>query len=200
MVFKRGEHEMRSPIKIRKHLVTKAPIEQETVQNNNLYKIKELTVDDIYEDAWLKKNGKVFEKMLVDGHLGIIALNQNNECIAYSFIAIGNLKPNHIPKIPKNSAWLHYARVRDDYRGKGIHRMLMYERNKFIRDKFGMIDIYTDTSENNIPSRVNQLKLNFSECGIYYTLEIGARRVPFLHLLFGIWKKDKKHPEIKKGN
>lgn len=190
---------MKSPVKVRRQLVAKAPLEIEIIPNDDLYKVKEMTVDDVSKDPWLSERKKAFENMLSVGHIGIVVLNQEDVCVAYSFIAIGNNKPGHLPRIPANSAWCHYARVKDDYRGKGIHRMMMYERNQFIKEVLGISDIYADTSEDNLPSRINQKRLGYIECGIYYTLEIGTRRLPYLHLLLGYWNKNKKHPKIKKS-
>ena len=191
---------MKTPIKISKHLVSKAPFElKPKMHKNNQYTVREITIRDIKEDPWLKKRRKAFEKMLNDGHIILIVINENTECVAYGCVAVGKAKPSHLPRIPNGSAWLHYTRVRENYRSLGLHRLLIEERIKITRERYGQINIYTDTSENNIPSRINQLKLGFTDCGIYYTLEIGTRRIPFLHLLLGVWIKNKKHPEILKN-
>jgi len=188
---------MKSPIKIKKHLVAKAPMELAPIKYNfSLFKTKELTLDDINNDKWLSERGNIFKKMLDDGHIGVIVLNDKNECVAYGWVAIGKVRPYHIPKIPTDSAWIHYNRVRDDYKGKGLQRLLIQEMVNKTREVYGNIEIYIDTSDDNIPSRINQLKLGFKECGIYYTIQIGTRRIPVLYFLWGWWDKDKKHPEI----
>ncbi len=193
---------MKSPIKIRKHLVTRAPARLKPTQyDSNLYTIKEITQEDIDKDSWLNKRKKVFVQFLKNGQIGHIILNENNECIAYGWIAMGAVKPSHIPRIPAGSAWFHYERVRDDYQGRGVHRLLIQERVRLMRRKYGDIKIFTDTSEDNIASRINQERVGFVEYGIYYTVKIGTRRIPFLYALFGKWDKNKKHPEIiKNGN
>lgn len=189
---------LRSPIRIKKHLVTRVPEEIKRIDyDKNLYKVRILKIDDINRDEWLRSRERIFKKMLNEGHIGYIVLNKKNECIAYSWIAINNAKPNHLPRIPKGTAWIHFSRVREEFRGKGIHRIMMYERNKFIKEKLGIADAYADTFEDNIPSRINQKRLGFIEQGIYYTVEIGTRKIPFLFFLFGKWNKNKKHPEIK---
>lgn len=187
---------MKSPIKFRRHLVTKAPYEQVAIEKSAIFRVRLMEISDINSDEWLIQRQKAFQKMLSEGHIGFIALNEDNECVAYSFIATGKVKPSHLPKIPEGSAWNHYSRVRDDYQGKGIHRLLMKERNMYIKEQLGINDIYADTSIDNISSRINQLRLGYKEYGIYYTVKIGTRRIPFIHFLFGIWLKNKKHPEI----
>lgn len=175
------------------------PINIEPVVNNlQVYTIKEITLNDINADKWLNQRKKIFYEMLNEGQIGHIILNEQNESIAYGWIAIGRAKPHHISKIPNGVAWLHYERVRDDYRGKGLGKLLIQERIRLIREKYKNIDIYTDTTEDNIPARVNQNKLGFFEAGVYSTIEIGTRKVPFLHILYGKWKEDKKHPELTK--
>lgn len=192
---------MRKPIKISKHLVSKAPIELEMTKNKyDSYILREITMEDIQEDLWLNEREKAFKKMLNDGHIGLIAFNENNECVAYGWVATGNVKPSHIPRIPVGSAWLHYTRVKKEYQGRGLQRLLIQERVKLVRERYEITDIYIDTSKGNIPSRINQKKLGFTECGIYYTVEIGTRKIPFLHILLGKWDKEKKHPEIIENN
>lgn len=187
---------MKSPIKFRRHLVTKAPYEQVAIEKSAIFRVRLMEISDINSDEWLIQRQKAFQKMLSEGHIGFIALNEDNECVAYSFIATGKVKPSHLPKIPEDSAWIHYNRVKDGYSGRGIHRLLMNEMIELIKSKYGHIDVFMDTSIDNISSRINQLRLGYKEYGIYYTVKIGTRRIPFIHFLFGIWLKNKKHPEI----
>ena len=58
------------------------------------------------------------------------------------------------------------------------------------------MDIYVDTEENNIPSRVNQKKFGLMEEGIYTVLKIGIQRIPFGCVQIGFWDKKKKHPAL----
>lgn len=192
---------MKIPLKYRKQVVYKAPIKSEIKKEKpDSYRVRLITARDIERDPWLNKRKKIFNKMLNYNHIGLIVLDLVNECVAYGWIAVGNYKPDHLPRMPKNSAWLYFDRVKNGYNGRGLQRLLIKKRIEFVFKNYGNIEIYSDTSIINTPSRINYLRCGFYEYGIYYILNAGTRSIPSFYLSLGKWFKNKKHPKIIYGN
>ncbi len=187
---------MRTPIKFRKHLVYEFPKNIQLHDEHSDFIVRKVTLEDLSLDPWLRERKNAFQRMLDEGHLGITIYNENKQCIAYGWIAVQGLHPSHLPQVPGDAVWCHYARVKENYRGQGLHRLLIRERIKLIRKMYGNISVYTDTSPDNIPSRINQAREGFVQCGVYYTLQMGSKRFTPFYFLVGRWFKNKKHPEI----
>lgn len=185
-------------ISLNKYLVCKVPLGNLKIANdNNQYITKCISLDDIENDEWLKKDKKSLIKMIKSGHLGVVVFDKVKQIVvARGFIAINGKKPNHIPKVPKDVAWLHYQAVKDEYRGQGLQKDLIMFSIQLIRELNSKIDIYIDTGEDNIPSRINQNKLGLIENGVYTVLKIGTQRIPFGYIKLGFWDKNRKHPAL----
>ncbi len=181
-----------------KQLVYKIPsnIKITEIANPN-YIIRFLSIEDIDNDEWLRKDRKSLIELIKKGHLGIVIFdNENQKIAARSFIALNGKSLSHIPKTPKNSAWLHYAAVKNEYRGHGLQNNLTMFAVQMIWRIDDKIDIYTDTGEDNKPSRINQKRLGLIECGVYTVLKIGTQRLPLCFVQLGFWNKKIKHPEL----
>ncbi len=172
-----------------------------TAIDNPNYVIRPLSLEDIDNDEWLRKDRKSLIKLVKKGHLGIVIFDKENQKVAArSFIALYGKRLSHIPRTPKNSAWLHYASVKDEYRGHGLQNNLTMFAVQMILKINDRIEIYTDTGEGNIPSRINQRKLGLIECGVYTVLKIGTQRFPLCSVQLGFWNKKIKHPELSIGS
>ena len=185
-------------ISLKKCLVYKVPLDiVNTVNDNNRYIARDISLDDIENDEWLKQDKKSLLKLIESGHLGAVIFDKEKQTIAArAFVAINGKRPNHIPKVPKDVAWLHYAAVKKECRGQGLQNFMTKFLIQIIRKINGKIDIYIDTEEDNIPSRINQKKLGLLEEGIYSVLKIGTQRIPFFCIQLGFWDKNKKHPAL----
>lgn len=185
-------------ISLKKCLVYKVPeINVNTVKDNSQYIARDMTLDDIENDKWLKKDKKSLLKLIESGHLGAVIFDKTKQTVAArAFVAINGKRPNHIPKVPKNAAWLHYAAVKEECRGQGLQNCMTMFLIQIIRKINDKIDIYIDTEEDNIPSRINQKKLGLMEEGIYTVLKIGVQRISFGYIQLGFWDKNKKHPAL----
>lgn len=187
-----------------KHLVFKAPkCLPEKPQIVGSPEVKAIMMQDIATDSWLKEREVSFRRMLAEGHVGLQLIEPvSMHAVAYGWIAMNGLRPDHIPEIPEKACWLHFDRVRDEYQGRGYHRLLIYERLKLIYTLYdpSNIDVYIDTSADNIASRINQLKMGFSECGVYHVWTVGTKRIPKLYWQRGRWNMKEKHPPIVVAN
>lgn len=161
------------------------------------YIIRTLSIEDIENDEWLKKDKESLIKLIKKGHIGVIIFDKEKQkAAARSFMALYPKRPNHIPKIPKNSAWLHFGAVKEEYRGHGLLKNLIMFSIQFIRKIDDKVDIYTDTGKDNIPSRINQIRLGLIECGVFTVFKIGTQRYPLSCIQLGFWNKKTKHPEL----
>lgn len=185
-------------ISLKKYLVCKVPLGIEDTKNGkDQYMAKRISLDDIENNEWLKKDKKSLIKMIKSGHLGVVLFDKTTQIVvARGFIAINRKKPNHIPRVPKDAAWLHYQGVKDEYQGQGLQKDLIMFSIQLIRKINNKIDIYIDTEEDNIPSRINQSKLGLIENGVYTVLKIGTQRIPFAYIQLGFWNKNRKHPAL----
>lgn len=185
-------------ISLKKNLVYKIPVNLIITQNSNdQYIAKIISLEVIESDEWLKKDINSFTDMIKSGHIGVVIFDKVKQTVAArGFIAINGAKPNHIPKIPKDTAWLHYQAVKDAYQGQGLQKELIMFSVQLINKINNKIDIYLDTDVDNIPSRINQKKLQLIEAGIYTVIKIGTQRIRFGYILLGLWNKKKKHPAI----
>ncbi len=166
--------------------------------DNPHYVIRPLSLEDIDHDEWLRKDRKSLIELIKKGHQGIVIIDKENQKVAArSFIALNGKSLGHIPKTPKNSAWLHFAAVKDEYRGHGLQNNLTMFAVQIIRKINDRIDIYTDTGKDNIPSRINQKRLGLIECGVYTVIKIGTQRFPLCSVQLGFWNKKIKHPELR---
>lgn len=183
------------------HLVYKAPncLPEKPQVRGDFPEVKAITMQDMASDGLLKERQASFRRMLSEGHVGLQIVDPVSRlCIAYGWIALDGLKPDHIPEVPEKAAWLHFDRVRVGFQGNGYHRLLIYERLKLIYTLYnaGDIDVYIDTAAHNVASRINQLKMGFTECGVYHVWSVGSKRIPMLYWQFGRWNKEEKHPPI----
>lgn len=185
-------------ISLKKCLVYQVPLSNvNAVNNNSQYVVRDISLDDIENDEWLKKDKKPLLKLIGSGHLGFVIFDKLKQTVAArAFIAINGKRPNHIPKVPKDVAWLHYAAVKEECRGQGLQNYMTIFLIKVIRKIDSKMDIYIDTEEDNIPSRVNQKKLGLIEAGVYTVLKIGTQRISFGYIQLGFWNKNRKHPEL----
>lgn len=179
-----------------RQLVYKVPLDIEITETiNPHYETRLLSLDDVENDEWLRKDKKALIRLIKIGHIGIVIFDKKNKKVAArSFIALNRKSPNHIPKIPKNSAWLHCAAVKEEYRGHGLQNSLTMFAVQTIRKT--VTDIFTDTTKDNIPSRINQKKLGLIEYGVYSVLKIGTQRLPLGYVKLEFWNKKIKHPDI----
>jgi hypothetical protein len=183
-------------ISVKKNLVYKVPLSiVNTVNDNNRYIARDISLDDLENDEWLKKDKKSLLKLIESGHLGIVVFDKAKQTVAArAFIALNGRKPNHIPKVPRDAAWLHYAAVKEEYRGQGLQNIMTMFATQLIRLLNNKLDIYIDTGEDNIPSRINQNKLGLIENGVYAVIKIGTQKISFGYIQFGFWDKNRKHP------
>lgn len=185
-------------ISVKKYLVYKVPSgDISTANDNNRYIARDISLDDLENDEWLKKDKKSLLKLIESGHLGIVICDKEKQTVvARAFIALNGKKPNHIPKVPKDAAWLHYAAVKEECRGQGLQNTMTMFVTQLIRKLNNKLDIYIDTGEDNIPSRINQNKLGLIENGVYTVFKIGTQRIHFGYIQFGFWDKNRKHPML----
>jgi hypothetical protein len=183
---------------MKKCLVYKVPLSNVNIMNDNSrYIARDISIDDMENDEWLKKDKKSLLKLMESGHLGVVIFDKAKQTVAArAFIALNGKKPNHIPEVPRNVAWLHYAAVKEECRGQGLQNALTMFSIQLIRKINNKIDIYIDTEEDNIPSRINQNKLGLIEKGVYTVLKIGTQRIPFGYIQLGFWNKNRKHPAL----
>lgn len=185
-------------IKRKKQLVFQVP---DTVNysplHNELIICRRIIIDDINNNSWIKSRKETFTKMLKEGHIGVVAEDkQTKEIVAYGWIAFNGVKPDHIPKMPADVAWLHFERVKNTWQGKGIQKQIILECIRIVREELNINDIFIDTTEANVASRRNQNRLGFSEIGIYKLISIGTKRIPMLYFQFSSWDKNAKHPPM----
>ena len=184
-------------ISLKKYLVYKAPLSNVNTVYNNRYAARDISLDDLENDEWLKEDKRSLLKLIESGHLGVVIFDKEKQTVAArAFIALNGKKPNHIPKVPKEVAWLHYAAVKKECRGQGLQNVMTMFLIQFIRKLNSKLDIYIDTGEDNMPSRINQNKLGLIENGVYTVLKIGTQRLPFGYIQFGFWNKKRKHPAL----
>jgi hypothetical protein len=183
-------------ISVKKYLVYKVPLSNiKTVNDNNRYIARDISLDDLENDEWLKKDKKSILKLIESGHIGIVIFDKAKQTVAArAFIALNGKKPSHIPKVPRAAAWLHYAAVKEEFRGQGLQNTMTMFIVQLIRKLNNKLDIYIDTGQDNIPSRINQNKLGLIENGVYTVIKIGTQRIPFGYIQFGFWDKNRKHP------
>ena len=183
---------------MKKCLVYKVPLSYvNTVNENDRYIARDILLDDIENDEWLKKDKKALLKLIGSGHIGAVIFDKAQQTVAArGFVAMNGKRPNHIPRVPKDVAWLHYAAVKEECRGQGLQNHMTMFLIQIIRKIDNKIDIYIDTEEDNIPSRINQKKLGLKEEGIYTVIKIGTQRIPFSCIQLGFWDKNRKHPAL----
>lgn len=185
-------------ISLSRQLVYKVPFIITPIDFDNAhYMIKILSIKDIENDEWLKKDKEQLIKLIKKGHIGVVIFDkENNKAVARSFMALYPKRPNHIPKIPKNSAWLHFGAVKEEYRGRGLLKNMLTFSIQFIRETEDKIEIYTDTGKDNIPSRISQTRFGLIESGVYTVLKIGTQRFPLCCIQLAFWNKKIKHPKL----
>ena len=183
---------------LEKYLVYKVPLKDvNTVNDNSRYIVRDISLDDIENDEWLKADKKSLLKLIRSGHIGAVIFDKAKQTVAArGFIAMNGKRPDHIPKVPKDVAWLHYAAVKEECRGQGLQNYLTTILIQNISKIDNKMDIYIDTEEDNVPSRINQKKLGLIEEGIYTVLKIGTQRIPFGCIQFGFWDKKREHPTL----
>lgn len=185
-------------ISFKKNIFAKAP---NGVHKFNIdcpgFEVRQIKIDDIVNDIWLKRWSKQFLRMLKQGHMGFIVIDATTcNCVGYAWLALDMPKPGHLNILPNNSAWFHNDRVKEEYRGRGLAKLLYKARIDFIKDISKDIEIYSDTNYKNIAVRRIFKSLNFIETGTYYYISIGSPRIPFGYFNFGVWHKDKNHEKL----
>lgn len=188
--------------KFNKYLVSKFSYNKDVNLNKNNLKVKILkNKEDLnIENEWFNNKKNFFDKLIDEGNIGIVLFSpQNNDVIGYGWMAISKFDscPEHLSKIPRNSAWIHFDRIKENYQGNGYYKFLLKKRVEFLKKEYEVEYIYIDTSKNNIPARIAQKKVGFSELGIYYVLSIGTKKITSCFYQIGYWFKNKKHPKIK---
>lgn len=161
---------------------------------------KILSKKDIEKDDFLSTKKENLLKLLEQKHIGFGLYDKDRKrFFAYACIATekDSTPPPHIKEMPKGSFWDHFTRVSEDYQGHGYQKLLIQERRKYLENLYGKgIELYSDTSTDNIASRKNLLRSGFDEYGTYLTVRIGSERTkPFYYHWF-FWDKKKKHPPI----
>jgi RimJ/RimL family protein N-acetyltransferase len=79
------------------------------------------------------------------------------------------LEPNHV--------WFHAAWVNPTYRGRGLHKSLLYHRAVYLQTMLGDIVVESNVDPNNIISLHNCEKAGFRRERMLYVMRIGGLRL-----------------------
>lgn len=191
-------------LRFKKNLIYQIPMKLDAFETSANVNYKWVQADENNIMHFFKnevKRMQTFLSFLRKGFLGIIIYDERG-WISYGWVSTPNTKgPTHFSNRIKNKevCWLFYSRTKKEYRGLGIHKYSMYLRIKLLErlQSKRNLEIYTDTSIDNIPSRSGMLRLGFIESGIVRTYSISFWRI--LLFRFSIWNKSEDHPTYGKG-
>ena len=116
----------------------------------------------------------IAEKYLDDGHIGFCV--NDRDFIASMAWVYYNDKPSKVrvtyfPLLP-NRAWLHADWTNPIYRGKGLHKLLIYHRARYVMELFPQqaspILLKSNINPCNLASLNNYKKCGFKENGDIY--------------------------------
>lgn len=142
-------------------------IELEEAKDTYIEFVNDEICDEII--SWRgKKVAKEFEGMIGNEEVGVYGKN-NKEIVGHAWCILGkyNLKPNDMFIINDNQAMIHYLRVREEYRGKGICPHMQSSLIEYVHDNYGVNEFYIARDKGNIASHNCLSKIGFKDYGQY---------------------------------